>query len=148
MFDNSCCEEIFNNIQTKPPLVQLEDFFSYTIGCKVREEPKPYRDTTFFQIVAERNKVIPELLFLQAELPLAASHQTWAWVEPEEHPAVRKLLEVSWNKYCLSSDFMLKVHFFTLTIITTESREHPSQLPLLVPHPTWKNSPAEAVSSV
>lgn len=100
------------------------------------EEPKPYRDTTFFQVAAESNKVLPELLFVQGKQPLAASHQSCAWVEPEEHPAVRNLPAVSRNKYWLGSDFMLKMHFFTLTIITTECRQHQSWPPLLVPHPT------------
>lgn len=67
MFDKPCCEEIFHIIQTKPPLAQPEAFFSCTIACKVREEPKPYQDTTFFQIVAGSNKIIPELFFLQAK---------------------------------------------------------------------------------
>ncbi|KAK4833082.1 hypothetical protein QYF61_027744, partial [Mycteria americana] len=49
MFDNPFGEEIFPNIQSKPPLVQLEAISSHSIACYLGEETDPHLSTTSFQ---------------------------------------------------------------------------------------------------
>lgn len=52
MLDNSFCEEFFLNIQSKPPLTQLEVISSLPDTCYLREE-NSHLTTTSFQVVAE-----------------------------------------------------------------------------------------------
>ena len=52
MFDNLFSEEIFLNIQSKPPLVQLEAISSYPIACYSEEETDTHLTTTSFQVCA------------------------------------------------------------------------------------------------
>ncbi|KAK4818424.1 hypothetical protein QYF61_012958 [Mycteria americana] len=47
--DNPFGEEIFPNIKTKPPLVQLEAISSCPITCYLGEETDPHLSTTSFQ---------------------------------------------------------------------------------------------------
>ncbi|KAK4810476.1 hypothetical protein QYF61_004256 [Mycteria americana] len=50
MLDNPLGEEKFPNIQSKPPLVQLEAISSCPITCYLGEETDPHLSTTSFQL--------------------------------------------------------------------------------------------------
>ncbi|KAK4830578.1 hypothetical protein QYF61_011756 [Mycteria americana] len=67
MLDNPFSEVKFPNIQSKPPLVQLEAISSCPITCYLGEETDPHLSTTSFQVVVESNKVSPQPPFLQAK---------------------------------------------------------------------------------
>ncbi|KAK4820816.1 hypothetical protein QYF61_007210 [Mycteria americana] len=67
MLDNPFSEEKFPNIQSKPPLAQLEAISSHPITCYLGEETDPHLSTTSFQVVVESNKVSPESPSLQAK---------------------------------------------------------------------------------
>ncbi|KAK4819909.1 hypothetical protein QYF61_014644 [Mycteria americana] len=69
MLDNPFGEEIFPNIQSKPPLVQLEAISSCPIACYLGEEANTHLARTSFQVVVESDKVSPQPPFLQAEQP-------------------------------------------------------------------------------
>ncbi|KAK4806798.1 hypothetical protein QYF61_005594 [Mycteria americana] len=49
MLDNPFSEVKFPNIQSKPPLAQLEAIFSHPITCYLGEETDPHLSTTSFQ---------------------------------------------------------------------------------------------------
>ncbi|KAK4823797.1 hypothetical protein QYF61_006519 [Mycteria americana] len=65
--DNPFSEEKFSNIQSKPPLVQLEAISSRPITCYLGEETDPHLSTASFQAVVESDEVSPQPPFLQAE---------------------------------------------------------------------------------
>ncbi|KAK4828376.1 hypothetical protein QYF61_026114 [Mycteria americana] len=67
MLDNPFSEEKFPNIQSKPPLAQLEAISSCPITCYLGEETDPHLSTTSFQVVVESDKVSPQPPFLQAK---------------------------------------------------------------------------------
>ncbi|KAK4811896.1 hypothetical protein QYF61_014929 [Mycteria americana] len=67
MLDNPLGEEKFPNIQSKPPLAQLEAISSCPITCYLGEETDPHLSTTSFQAVVESDKVSPQPPFLQAK---------------------------------------------------------------------------------
>ncbi|KAK4810517.1 hypothetical protein QYF61_004480 [Mycteria americana] len=67
MLDNPFSEEKFPNIQSKPPLAQLEAISSCPITCYLGEETNPHLSTTSFQVVEESDKVSPQPPFLQAK---------------------------------------------------------------------------------
>ncbi|KAK4808595.1 hypothetical protein QYF61_009898 [Mycteria americana] len=67
MLDNPFSEEKFPNIQTKPPLAQLETISSCPITCYLGEGTDPHLSTTSFQVAVESNKVSPQPPFLQAK---------------------------------------------------------------------------------
>ncbi|KAK4825904.1 hypothetical protein QYF61_003399 [Mycteria americana] len=69
MLDNPFSEVKFPNIQSKPPLAQLEAISSCPIACYLGEETDPHLSTTSFQVVVESEKVSPEPPFLQAKQP-------------------------------------------------------------------------------
>ncbi|KAK4830945.1 hypothetical protein QYF61_014404 [Mycteria americana] len=69
MLDNPFSEEKFPNIQSKPPLVQLEAITSCPISCYLGEETDPHLSTTSFQVAVESNKVSPQPPFLQVKQP-------------------------------------------------------------------------------
>ncbi|KAK4810664.1 LOW QUALITY PROTEIN: hypothetical protein QYF61_007464 [Mycteria americana] len=69
MLDNPFSEVKFPNIQSKPPLVQLEAISSCPITCYLGEETNPHLSTTSFQVVVESDKVFPQPPFLQAKQP-------------------------------------------------------------------------------
>ncbi|KAK4822882.1 hypothetical protein QYF61_021101 [Mycteria americana] len=69
MLDNPFSEIKFPNIQSKPPLAQLEAISSCPILCYLGEETDPHLSTTSFQVVVESNKVSPQPPFLQAKQP-------------------------------------------------------------------------------
>ncbi|KAK4824318.1 LOW QUALITY PROTEIN: hypothetical protein QYF61_013593 [Mycteria americana] len=69
MLDNPLGEEKLPNIQSKPPLAQLEAISSHPITCYLGEETDPHLSTTSFQAVVESNKVSPQPPFLQAKQP-------------------------------------------------------------------------------
>ncbi|KAK4814535.1 hypothetical protein QYF61_022254 [Mycteria americana] len=62
-------KKIFPNIQSKPPMVQLEAISSCPITCYLGEETDPHLSTTSFQVVVESNKVSPQPPLLQAKPP-------------------------------------------------------------------------------
>ncbi|KAK4820021.1 hypothetical protein QYF61_017694 [Mycteria americana] len=67
MLDNPFSEVKFPNIQSKPPLAQLEAISSCPITCYLGEETDPHLSTTSFQAVVESDEVSPQPPFLQAE---------------------------------------------------------------------------------
>ncbi|KAK4821380.1 hypothetical protein QYF61_018918 [Mycteria americana] len=69
MLDHPFGEDIFPNIQSKPPLEQLEAISSRPMACYLGEETDPHLSTTSFQVVVESNKVSPQPPFLQAKQP-------------------------------------------------------------------------------
>ncbi|KAK4825514.1 hypothetical protein QYF61_000027, partial [Mycteria americana] len=69
MLDNPFSEEKFPNIQSKPPLAQLEAISSCPITCYLGEETNPHLSTTSFQVAVESDEVSPQPPFLQAKQP-------------------------------------------------------------------------------
>ncbi|KAK4830648.1 hypothetical protein QYF61_012491 [Mycteria americana] len=69
MLNNPFGEENCPNIQSKPPLVQLEAIFSCPMACYLGEETDPHLSTTSFQVIVESDKVSPQPPFLQAKQP-------------------------------------------------------------------------------
>ncbi|KAK4827068.1 hypothetical protein QYF61_013709 [Mycteria americana] len=67
MLDNPLGEEKFPNIQSKPPLAQLEAISSCPITCYLGEETDPHLSTTSFQVAVESDEVSPQPPFLQAK---------------------------------------------------------------------------------
>ncbi|KAK4828264.1 hypothetical protein QYF61_024871 [Mycteria americana] len=67
MLDNPLGEEKFPNIQSKPPLAQLEAISSCPITCYLGEETDPHLSTTSCQVVVESDEVSPQPPFLQAK---------------------------------------------------------------------------------
>ncbi|KAK4827844.1 hypothetical protein QYF61_021981, partial [Mycteria americana] len=67
MLDNPFSEVKFPNIQSKPPLAQLEAISSHPITCYLGEDTDPHLSTTSFQVVVESDKVSPQPPFLQAK---------------------------------------------------------------------------------
>ncbi|KAK4818143.1 hypothetical protein QYF61_006742, partial [Mycteria americana] len=60
VLDNPFSEVKFPNIQSKPPLAQLEAISSCPITCYLGEETDPHLSTTSFQVVVESDKVSPQ----------------------------------------------------------------------------------------
>ncbi|KAK4826779.1 hypothetical protein QYF61_011428 [Mycteria americana] len=60
VLDNPLGEVKFPNIQSKPPLVQLEAISSRPITCYLGEETDPHLATISFQVVVESDKVSPQ----------------------------------------------------------------------------------------
>ena len=58
MLDNPFGEEIFPNIQSKPPLAQPEAVSSHPIAFYLGEETDTHLATTSFQVVVESDKVM------------------------------------------------------------------------------------------
>ncbi|KAK4832164.1 hypothetical protein QYF61_020944 [Mycteria americana] len=69
MLDNPFSEVKFPNIQSKPPLAQLEAISSHPIPCYLGEETDPHLSTTSFQAVVESHKVSPQPPFRQTKQP-------------------------------------------------------------------------------
>ncbi|KAK4814157.1 hypothetical protein QYF61_009975 [Mycteria americana] len=69
MLDNPFGEENFPNIQSKPPLVQLEAISSCPMAYYLGQETDPHLSTTSFQVAVESDKVSPQPPFLQAKQP-------------------------------------------------------------------------------
>jgi len=67
MSDHSFSKESFPNIQSKPPLMQLEAISSRPIASYVGEETNTYLTTTFFQAVVEGDEVSPQPPILQTK---------------------------------------------------------------------------------
>ncbi|KAK4810753.1 hypothetical protein QYF61_007727 [Mycteria americana] len=67
MLDHPFSEEKFPNIQSKPPLAQLEAISSCPITCYLGEETDPHLSTTSFQVAVESIKVSHQPPFLQAK---------------------------------------------------------------------------------
>jgi len=53
MFDNPFSEENFPNIQSKPSLVQLQDFLSCAVTWYLGKETDSHLSTTSFQVAVE-----------------------------------------------------------------------------------------------
>jgi len=60
MPDDSRRKEIFPNIQSKPPLTQLEAIASCPIASYLGEETNARLTTTSFQVVVDSKKVSPQ----------------------------------------------------------------------------------------
>jgi len=72
MPDHSFNKEIFPNIQSKPPLTQLEAISSHPIASYLGEETNTCLTT--FQVVVESNKVSHQLPLLQTkQIPVASA---------------------------------------------------------------------------
>jgi len=69
MPDHSFKEEIFPNIQSEPPLMQLEVVASRPIAGYLGEETNPCLTTPSFQVVVESDKVSLQPPLLQTEQP-------------------------------------------------------------------------------
>jgi len=69
MLHNSFSEEIFPNIQPKPPLAQLQAIASHPITSYLGEETNTHLITTAFQVVVESDKVSPQPPLLQTKQP-------------------------------------------------------------------------------
>ncbi|KAK4819967.1 hypothetical protein QYF61_016121 [Mycteria americana] len=69
MLDNPFSEVKSPNIQSKPPLAQLEAISSCTITCYFGEETDPHLATPSFQVVVESDKVSPQPPLLQTKQP-------------------------------------------------------------------------------
>ncbi|KAK4825181.1 hypothetical protein QYF61_024661 [Mycteria americana] len=67
MLENPFSEVKFPNIQSKPPLAQLEAISSCPITCYLGEETDPHLSTTSFQVVVESDEVSPQPPLLQAK---------------------------------------------------------------------------------
>jgi len=65
----SLSKEIFPNIQSKPPLMQLEAISSYPIASYLGEETNTHLTTASFQVVVESNTVSPQPPLLQTKQP-------------------------------------------------------------------------------
>ena len=69
MPDHSFSKEIFPNIQSKPPLMQLQAISSRPIASYLGEETNTCLTTPSFQAVVETNKVSPQPPLLQTKQP-------------------------------------------------------------------------------
>jgi len=69
MPDHSFSKEIFPNIQSKRPLMQLEAISSHPIAGYLGEETNTCLSTAAFQAVVESEKVSPQPPLLQTEQP-------------------------------------------------------------------------------
>ena len=69
MLDNPFGEEIFPDVQSKPPLVQLEAVSFHPITSYLIEETSTHLATPSFQVVVESDKVSPQPPFLQTKQP-------------------------------------------------------------------------------
>lgn len=49
MLDNPCSEEVFPNVQSKPPLALLEDVSSYLIACYLGKKMDLHLTTASFK---------------------------------------------------------------------------------------------------
>jgi len=67
MPDHSLSKDIFPNIQSKPPLMQLEAIASRSITSYLGEETNTCLTTTSFQVVVESDKVPPQPPLLQTK---------------------------------------------------------------------------------
>ena len=67
--DNSFCEDIFPNVQPKPPLMQLEAIASHPIAGYLGEETNTRLTTLSCQVVVESHMVSPQPPLLQTEQP-------------------------------------------------------------------------------
>jgi len=70
MPDHSFSKEIFLNIQTKPPLTQLEAISSHPITGYLGEETNTRLITTSLQVAVEGDEVSPQPPLLQTKQPL------------------------------------------------------------------------------
>ena len=69
MLDHCFSNKISPNIQSKPPLMQLEAIDSHPIACYLGEETNTCLTKTAFQIVVENGKVSPQPSLLQNKQP-------------------------------------------------------------------------------
>ena len=69
MTGHSFSEEVFPNIQSKPPLMQPEAVSSCSITSNSGEETSTQLTITSFQVVVESNKVSPQPSVLQSKQP-------------------------------------------------------------------------------
>ena len=60
MLNNCFSEKIFPNIQSKPPLTQLEVIASCPIATYLGKETNNHLATTSFRVVVETNEISPQ----------------------------------------------------------------------------------------
>ncbi len=73
MLDNPFGEEIFPNIQSKPPLAQLEAVSSRPTACYLGEETDTHLTTTSFLRVVESDEVSYQVLIYTNQLMTESS---------------------------------------------------------------------------
>ena len=71
--DYSFSKDIFPNIQSEPPLIQLEAIDSRPIASYLGEETNPRLITPSCQAVVESDKVPPHLLFSRLNIPVPSA---------------------------------------------------------------------------
>jgi len=69
MPDHCFSKDIFPDIQSKPPLMQLEAIASHPIDRYLGEETNTHLTTPSFQVVVESEKVSPQPPLLQTKQP-------------------------------------------------------------------------------
>jgi len=69
MADHTFRKETFPNVQSKPPLTQLEAIASRPVASYLGEETNTRLTTTSFRVVVESNKVSPQPPLLQTKQP-------------------------------------------------------------------------------
>ena len=69
MLYNSFSKEISPDIQSEPPLTQLEVISSHPISGYLGDETNTHLTTTAFQVVVESDEVSPQPPLLQSEQP-------------------------------------------------------------------------------
>jgi len=79
MSDHSCRKDVFPNIQSKPPLVQLEAIASHPIASYLGEEINTCLTKPSFQVVVESSKVTPQPPLLQTKQPQLPQSLRLAW---------------------------------------------------------------------
>ena len=100
MLGNPFGEEIFPDVQSKPPLVQLETIFSCPTICNLGKETNNHLTTTSFQVLVETGKVSP---LLQAEQP-----------QVSQQPLVRQILKTCHQLHCSSLDTLQHLNVFVV----------------------------------
>jgi len=76
MSDRSFSKEIFPNIQSGPPLTQLEAISSHSIAGYLGEETNTCLIATSLQVVVESNKVSPQPPLFQTKQPSSLSRSS------------------------------------------------------------------------
>lgn len=76
VLDSPLGDEVFPNLQSKPPLVQFEPISSCSIACPLQEETDTHLAMTSFQVIAESEKVSPDSSLLQDKRPSFLIHSS------------------------------------------------------------------------
>ncbi|KAK4827946.1 hypothetical protein QYF61_022561 [Mycteria americana] len=115
MLDNPLGEVKFPNIQSKPPLAQLEAISSRPIACYLGEETDTHLSTASLQVVVESNKVSPQPPFLQAKQP-----------QLPQLPLIRLVLQTLHQLRCPSLDTLQHLNVSLVIALSISNYSHPS----------------------